>query len=416
MIPISEAREHVLSACSTLEPRRLASHDAVGCVLAETVRAAQCVPPFTNSAMDGYALRADDTRTTPARLSVIGTILAGSDPALSIDSGQAVRIMTGAPLPPGADAVCMLEHARLDEHGTSVVIDTFLESGTNVRGAGEDIAAGSEVFGPGTWLGPARIGVLASLGIHSVLIHPRPRVGVLSTGDELVADGAPLAPGKIRDANRPALLAQLETDGFAAVDLGVVGDDEGELLARLDDAQSLCDAVVASGGVSVGDRDLLKIVLEKVGGAAARSMQVAVKPAKPFAFGMLDSRRVPVFGLPGNPVSSLVSYELFVRPALRSMAGHGELDRPRLTAVADVDLPRRRDGKLHLARVTARVDTNGVVRVRHSGGQGSHMLGSMAAANALALLPDGEGVRAGGSLQVLVLNGDELGPSSEEAR
>jgi molybdenum cofactor synthesis domain-containing protein len=238
-------------------------------------------------------------------------------------------------------------------------------------------------------------------------------VGVLSTGDELVTTAGALAPGKIRDANRPALLAQLKADGFGALDLGAAGDDEAALAALIEDAASRCDAVVTSGGVSVGDRDVVKLVLERLSGATMRSMQVAIKPAKPLAFGVLEASGTPVFGLPGNPVSALVSYELFVRPALRSMAGHTELDRARLAAVADVDLPRSRDGKLHLIRVTARAGADGVLRVRMSGGQGSHMLRAMAQSNALALLPDGDGVRSGENVEVLLLDADRLSASSE---
>jgi molybdenum cofactor synthesis domain-containing protein len=257
--------------------------------------------------------------------------------------------------------------------------------------------------------------VLSSVGVESLLVQPSPTVGVLSTGDELVTTAGALAPGKIRDANRPALLAQLETDGFGALDLGMAGDDEATLAALLKDAASRCDAVVTSGGVSVGDRDVLKLVLEKLSGATMRSMQVAIKPAKPLAFGVLEATGTPVFGLPGNPVSALVSYELFVRPALRSMAGSAVLDRPRLAAVADVDLPRTRDGKLHLIRVTARAGDDGLVRVRMSGGQGSHMLRAMAESNALALLPDGDGVRCGEHVEVLLLDADRLSASTEAA-
>ena len=239
------------------------------------------------------------------------------------------------------------------------------------------------------------MGVLSSVGVEQLLVHPFPTVGVLSTGDELITSGGDLEPGKIRDANRPALLAQLQADGFGTVDLGVAGDEEVALTALLEEAGSRCDAIVSSGGVSVGDRDVMKTVLKDLSGPTMRSMQVAIKPAKPFAFGVLKETGTPVFALAGNPVSALVSYELFVRPALRSMAGCAVLDRPRLAAVADVDLPRPRDGKLHLMRVTVRSGMDGVLGVRLAGGQDSHMLRVMAQSNALALLPDGEGVRAG---------------------
>ncbi len=391
----------------------MAVSEASGLVLAETVRATEAVPPFTNSSRDGYAVRAADTVPAGARLLVVDSLMAGDDPKVFVSAGESARIMTGAPLPDGADAVCMVEHTRVEDGGSIVIIEESLSPGTNVRNAGTDIAPGDEVFGQGTSLGPAHVGVLASLGVERLLVHPRPTVGVLSTGDELARTTGGLAPAKIRDANRPALLAQLAADGFSAVDLGVVGDDEAALVALLDEAAARCDAVVASGGVSVGDRDVVKTVLEKLGGATARSMQIAIQPAKPFAFGVLEERGTPVFGLPGNPVSALVSYELLVRPALRFMAGNTVLDRPRLAAVAEVDLPRRRDGKLHLLRVTTRTGADGVLRARLSGGQESHQLRSMAQSNALALLPDGDGVSSGERVEVLLIDADTLSSAEE---
>jgi molybdenum cofactor synthesis domain-containing protein len=414
MIAVTEARRFVLSACGALTPKRVALTDASGHVLAETVLATDAVPPFANSAMDGYAVRTADTVPPSARLRVVGSVMAGDDPKTFVSAGESVRIMTGAPLPPGADAVCMFERTSVEEGGSIVIVEESVEPGANVRNAGEDSAPGDEVFGPGTYLGPAHMGVLSSLGVERLLVHPCPTVGVLSTGDELVTTTGALAPGKIRDANRPVLLAQLGADRFGVVDLGIAGDDEAGLAALLENAASVCDAVVASGGVSVGDRDVMKAVLEKLGGGSMRSMQVAIKPARPFAFGVLEATGAPVFGLPGNPVSALVSYELFVRPALRSMAGCSVLDRAHLAAVAEVDLPRRRDGKLHLLWVTARTGADGVLRVRLSGGQRPHMLRAMAQSNALALLPDGDGVCAGGHVEVLLLDADRLSSLQQE--
>ena len=414
MIPVADARQFVLSACGALAPTRVAIGDGSGHVLAETVQATEAVPPFANSAMDGYALRAADTVAAPARLRVVGCVMAGDDPRAFVSEGESVRIMTGARLPLGADTVCMVERVRVEGDGSFVIVEEPVGPGTNVRSAGEDVAAGEEVFGPGTYLGPAHIGVLSSLGVQSLLVHPRPTVGVLSTGDELVMGSGRRAPGKVRDANRPALLAQLGADGFGTVDLGIAGDDGAILAAFLHEAASRCDAIVTSGGVSVGDRDMMKAALKKLCGPVMRSMQVAVKPARPFAFGLLAATRTPVFGLPGNPVSALLSYQLLVLPALRSMAGCTVLDRPRLAAVAEVDLPRRRDGKLHVLRVTARVGPDGVLRVRLAGGQGSHMLRAMAQSNALALLPDGDGVRSGGRVEVLLLDADRVSASPTE--
>ena len=414
MIPVSEARQFVLSACGALTPRRMAVSDALGHALAESIRATEPVPPFANSSMDGYAVRAADTVRAPVRLRVVGTVLAGDTTQTFVSAGESVRIMTGAPLPPGADAVCMVERTTVESGGAVVVIEESVDPGTFVRKAGGDIGVGDEVFLPGTQLGAAHVGVLSSIGVEQVHVHPRPTVGVLSTGDELVTSAGALAPGRIRDANRPALLAQLQRDGFGTVDLGVAGDDEATVTALLEEAGSRCDAIVSSGGVSVGDRDVMKGVLKDLSGPTMRSMQVAIKPAKPFAFGVLEKTGTPVFGLAGNPVSALVSYELFVRPALRSMAGCAVLDRPRLVAVAEVDLPRPRDGKLHLVRVTACSGIDGVLGVRMAGGQDSHMLRVMAQSNALALLPDGEGVRAGQHVDVLLLDADGVPAAQRE--
>jgi molybdenum cofactor synthesis domain-containing protein len=392
----------------------MAVSDALGHVLAEAIRAAETVPPFANSSMDGYAVRAADTAQPPARLRVVGTLLAGDKAKTFVSADESVRIMTGAPLPPGADAVCMVERTRVESGGAIVIIEQSVQPGTFVREAGSDIRAGDEVFSPGTHLGAAHVGVLSSIGVEQLLAHPCPTVGVLSTGDELMTSAGALAPGMIRDANRPALLAQLQADGFGTVDLGVAGDDESALTALLEQAGSRCDAIVSSGGVSVGDRDVMKTVLKDLSGPIMRSMQVAIKPAKPLAFGVLKETATPVFGLAGNPVSALVSYELFVRPALRSMAGCAVLDRPRLAAVAEVDLPRPRDGKLHLVRVKARTGVDGVLGVRIAGGQDSHMLRVMAESNALALLPDGDGVRAGERVEVLLLDADGVPASQRE--
>lgn len=404
MISVAEAHRTVLDMIAPLAPRRVSIGEALGYVLAEKVRATEAVPRFANSAMDGYAVRAADVAHAPVRLRVIGTAAAGDGPKTAVSPGEAMRIMTGAQMPPGADAVCMVERTKAEDGGFAVLIGEPVGPGTNVREAGEDIAAGSEVFGPGTQLGPAHIGVLASLGIQTVLVRPRPVVGVLSTGDELAAPDDALMPGKIRDANRPALLAQLGSDRFHGVDLGIGGDNQEILTDRLREAASRCDAIIATGGVSVGDRDVLKVALEKLGGTAMLSLQVALKPGKHIAVASLGKQRVPAFGLPGNPVAALVAYELFVRPALRAMAGCPAPDRPRIAAIAETDLPRRPGPKLHLVRVTARTGTDGVLRVRPSGGQQSHMLMAMARANALALLPDGDGVRAGGRVEVLLLS------------
>ena len=245
---------------------------------------------------------------------------------------------------------------------------------------------------------PGHLGVLASVGVERVVVHRRPRVGVLSTGDELVVSG-PLARGQIRDSNRPTLLALVREAGFEAIDLGVAADDEASITSALEHAVASCDAVLTSGGVSMGDLDFVKVVLDRIGDM--RWMQIAIKPAKPFAFGTVGP--TPVFGLPGNPVSSMVSFELFARPALRQMAGRRDLDRLVVPAVAVDGLRRTPDGKTHFARVVATQVDDGSWTVRSAGGQGSHQLAAMAAANALAILPDGEGVAPRGVVRTMLL-------------
>jgi molybdenum cofactor synthesis domain-containing protein len=233
-------------------------------------------------------------------------------------------------------------------------------------------------------------------------------VGVLSTGDELFTGAGPLPPGKIRDANSRTLLALVEREGWECVDLGVVADDESALVETLGRATATCDAIITSGGVSVGDLDLVKVVLEKLSGGSMRWMQVAIRPAKPFAFGTLSESGIPVFGLPGNPVSAMVSFELFVRPALRQLSGHHALHRPVVPAVAEADLPRQPDGKLHFLRAQVTLEHDGTWRVRAGGAQESHQLHAMAEANGLIRLPDGPGAQAGDRVDVMLIDPDRL--------
>jgi len=399
VISVDEARRHILDTCRELAPRSLALHDALGCVVAEEIVADEDVPPFANTAMDGYAVRAADTAGAPVRLVVVATLAAGAAPDAAVGQGQAIRIMTGAPMPEGADAVVMVERTRAVDDGDAVIIEAVATPGDHVRGPGEDLRQGQDVFGPGTVLTPGHVGVLASLGRQTAMVVPPAQVGVLSTGDELVAGGGQLRPGQIRDSNRPTLLALVAQAGCHPVDLGVVADDEAALAEAITRGAAACDALVTSGGVSVGDFDYVKAVLDRLG--RMQWWQVAVRPAKPLAFGVVGD--TPVFGLPGNPVSSMVSFELFARPALRQMMGHSVLDRPRVTAVADEAMDRGPDGKLHLVRVVADTGDDNRWHVRPSGAQGSHVLSAMARANALAVLPDGPGVDAGATVEIMLL-------------
>jgi molybdenum cofactor synthesis domain-containing protein len=409
MIPLREARQAVLSQLTPLGAVRVPLASALATVAAEDVLAPGPVPPFANSAMDGYALRSVDTVAAPVDLRVVGTLAAGQESAVVVGPGEAVRIMTGAALPNGADAVCMVERTQALD-GT-VLVEVPVCAGEHVRLAGEDVRAGDLLVAEGTLLGPGHLGVIANSGATSVLVRRRPRVAVLSTGDELVNEGERLAPAKIHDANRPSLVALVTQSGMAASDLGIVADDLDRIVAALAGAAPHHDAIVVSGGVSVGDFDMVRVALDRISEGAMQWMQVAVKPAKPMAFGLLRGSGLPIFGLPGNPVSAMVSFELFVRPSLRLMAGHRVLDRPSVRAWTDEDFPRRPDGKLHLVRVCVRLDADGRVHVRPSGGQGSHQLSAMARADGLALLPDGEGVARGDRLVVLLLDAGELAPA-----
>jgi molybdenum cofactor synthesis domain-containing protein len=401
LVPVEEVRAFVLAACPPGPVVEVPLAEALGTVAAAEVLAPEPVPAFDNSAMDGFAVRAADVAGAPTTLRVVGTQLAGPVVPLEVGPGEAVRIMTGAAVPAGADAVVMIERTSPAPDGGSVVVEAAVDRGTAVRRTGDDLRAGDVVVAPGTVLTPGRLGVLASVGAATVAVHRRPRVGVLSTGDELVDVDRPLEPGLVRDSNRPTLLALVETSGFVPVDLGRAPDDEAAITSAVHSAVEGCDAVLTSGGVSMGDVDLVKVVLDRIGDM--RWFQVAVKPAKPFAFGTVEG--MPVFGLPGNPVSSMVSFELFARPALRRMAGFGEgsLERPGVRAVADEDLRRQPDGKVHYLRVVTRRGPDGRWGVRSAGGQGSHQLAAMAAADGLAVLPDGDGVAAGGEVDVLLL-------------
>lgn len=402
MIPLSEAQSFVLDACPPAAPVQTSFADSAGLVLAEDVVATETVPPFDNTAVDGYAVIASDLATAdrePVRLIVVGEIAAGAGPGShTVASGEAIRIMTGAPIPPGADAVVMVEDTER-QGDDAVLVSTSVEVGASIRPAGDDVVPGDVLFEAGTVVTPAVLGVLATVNAREVLVFPRPSVAVMSTGDELVDDGRPLRPGEIRESNRRMLFAALSAAGCEVTDLGIIRDDEAELERALRAAAAEYDAVVTSGGVSMGDYDVVKAVLGRI--AEMRWMQVAIKPAKPFAFGMLD--QTPIFGLPGNPVSSLVSFEMFARPALRRMMGHHRLARPSVVAVADADLTRRPDGKTHLMRVTASFADDGRCHVSPVRAQGSHQLAATAAADAIAVVPDGEGIPAGADVAVLLL-------------
>ena len=407
MIPLSEAQQYVLSKCTPLPAEHAPSFEALGLITAEPIESTEHIPPFDNTAVDGYAVIAADTADAPVTLRVAGAIAAGERPDVEVTGGTAVRIMTGAPMPAGADAVVMVENTERaggtdDAAGAETVrILEGVASGSAVRRAGEDMQPDQTVFESGTLLQPGHIGVLATLGITSIKAHRRPVVGVMSTGDELVEGPQALEPGQIRDSNRHTLLSLVTQAGCDAVDLGLIRDDEDAVEAALRSGAASCDALITSGGVSMGDFDFVKMVLKRI--ADMRWMQIAIKPAKPMAFGTLDG--TPIFGLPGNPVSSMVSFELFARPGLRLMRGVPleAAHRPRVMGTADEAMRRGTDGKTHFARVEVRWE-DGQAFFRSAGGQGSHQLSAMAAAQGLAVLPDGPGVDAGDQAELLLLH------------
>ena len=404
MIPIADAQRRVWDACTRLGTEVVDHAQAVGRVLASDVVAAENVPPFDNSAVDGYAVRAADVSSVPVELTVIDTVAAGAASARTVQAGEAIRIMTGAPIPGGVDAVVMVEDSERLENNR-VRLTKAAEVGAAIREAGSDVRSGEVVFRVGTVLNAAAIGVLASINARSVEVWRPARVALLSTGDALVTDGSPLAAGQIRESNLTMLDELIRRTGCELINLGVVRDDEAELERVLRDASERCDAIVTSGGVSMGDFDVVKAVLSRI--ADMQWMQLAIKPAKPFAFGQLrtaDGRTVPIFGLPGNPVSSMISYELMARPALKAMMGHEHTERTRITAITEAPMKRKRDGKVHYMRVFAAFGSDGRLRVRESGPQGSHQLAATAMANGVAVVPDGDGLPAGAEVEVFLLD------------
>ena len=398
MIPLEEAQNYVLDRVFQLSEEKLDISSAYSRVTAEVVTSKELVPPFDNTAVDGYAVKAADTdgatETNEVTLEVVGSIPAGVQPDFEIQHGQAARIMTGAPLPQGADAVVMVEWTNVGENENAVRVNRSVKTGDHIRKAGEDLCPGDQVIDQGTSLTPAHIGLLAGLGVYQVSVIRRPTVGIFSTGDELVEGSQTLLPGQIRDSNRFSLMALLESDGFETIDLGLIPDNKDAIEETVQEGIGKCDALITTGGVSMGDYDYVKVVLNDMGDM--RWMQIAIKPAKPFAFGVVEG--VPVFGLPGNPVSSMVSYLLLAKPALNKMMGRSKIFPDVLVGEAAEDFRRRVDGKTHFVRAFSR-QQKGVTLVSPTGKQGSHQLSGMANADTLAIVSDGEGVLKGNPIE-----------------
>ena len=422
MISVEEALEKVLACVEVLKPERRPILDCLGQVLAEDVHSTIDIPPLDNSAMDGYALRAEDTReateSSPRYLVVVGEIAAGSMPTKEVEPGTAIRIMTGAPLPEGADAVVKFEDTdevsrkSSQEHLSHIGVLCQAKKGLNVRRRGEDIAKGHLILEKGKVLRPQEIGVLAALGHSTALVIRRPIVAILATGDELTSVDQPLAPGKIHDSNTYTIAAEVSRYGGIPKILGI-GRDSVESLTEKIDAGLDADMLITSGGVSKGDYDMVKDVLAEQGEIGFWT--VCMKPGKPIAFGVIKKvkgrrkRKVPHLGLPGNPVSSMITFEQFARPAILKMMGRKILAKPTIRAIIEDNIANT-DGRRLFARVTV-TRRSGQYRASLTGPQGSGILTSMAEADGLAIIPESsKGVKAGDMVEVQMLDwGEEQG-------
>ncbi|HOG47025.1 MAG TPA: molybdopterin molybdotransferase MoeA [Anaerolineae bacterium] len=411
LMEVEQARQEILAQMRTLEPEQVPLLEALGRTLAEEIAAGADIPPFDNSAMDGYAVRAADvadaTLEQPVALQVIATLAAGEAPGVAVQPQTAIRIMTGAPLPPGADAVVPFEDTDEGsagaEHGR-VRIASAVRSGANVRQAGEDVRRGEVVLRPGTVLRPAEIGLLASLGRPRVAATRRPRVAVIATGDELVDIDAPLGPGQIRNSNGYANAAQVLRYGGTPLLLPIARDTMTAVTARIEEGIARgADLFLTSGGVSVGDYDLVKRVLHDLG--QIDFWRVRMQPGKPMAFGGI--RGVPLIGLPGNPVSAMVVFEQFARPAIFKMLGRRRLRTPEIEATLLDDAKAYAD-RVRFLRAIVTVDVAGHWTARLTGPQGSGVLSSMVRANGLAIIPKHAGkVPAGTKVWVQMLEWPE---------
>ena len=396
MLTVEDARERILSRVEPLGIERVEIMAALGRVLAEPIVSRATIPPWPNSSMDGYALRAQDTNGEPVELAVVGRIIAGAMPSRALGAGESMRIFTGAPLPEGADAVVPQEDVAAD--GDRVTVRGRIAPGAYVRPAGEDVRAGDVVVKPGGVIGAPEVGLLATLGYSQVRVHRRPRVAILSTGNELADLGTQPGPAQIPNTNTYSLMAQVIEAGAEPVNLGVAPDELEAITERVRWGLASADVLVTSAGVSVGELDLVREALER-SGAELHLWQVSMRPGKPITFGTRGDH--PVFGLPGNPVSAMVTFELFVRPALRRLEGADVIDRPRLRAraLAPIANPGSRRGYL---RVTLTPDAQGY-GARLTGDQGSAILRSMVLADGLAVVAPDTTIAAGESVDVIVL-------------
>ena len=416
MLSVEDALDRIMRHFHPLKANRTPLLEAIGQVLAEDALATHDIPPLDNSAMDGYALQAADVRgasaDSPITLKVVGAVAAGELPTVDVTPGSAVRIMTGAPVPDGADAVVPFEDTDEMERRDSgiplneIAVRYQVSVGDDIRPAGQDVRKGERVLQSGTMLRPSEIGVLASLGYDSVSVFRRPVVAILATGNELLEPGAPYQPGMIYDSNTYSIAASVIRYGGVPKLIGIARDNLDSMNASLRDGLD-SDMLVTSAGVSKGDYDMVKDVLAQHGEIDFWS--VRMRPAKPLAFGILNAgegRKVPLLGLPGNPVSALVAFEQFGRAAIRRMLGKPDAPKPTITAVLD-DPIHNGDNRRVYARAVIRRE-NGVYRASLTGDQGSNLLTSMARANGLAICPEDLPVKeAGETVQVQMLDWTE---------
>ena len=403
MISVEEALARILAQISPLESIETPLTSAQGLVLAQDIVVHEDIPPFANSAMDGFALRSQDSSQNngnPARLHIIGTVAAGYVADHTLQEGEAMRIMTGAPVPPGADAVIQVELTSDD--GTWVEVQQEVAQGNNIRPAGEDMHMGQVVIRQGTEIGPWEIGILATLGYANVSVIRRPRVAILATGDELIDIDQPLRPGKIRNSNSYMLEAMLRHAGIEATRLGVAQDTVESLREKFREATTY-DLILTSGGVSVGDFDLVKDIMTEQGNIDF--WRINMRPGKPVAFGSIGN--VPLLGLPGNPVSSAVTFELFGYPMLRKMQGHTRLLKPQVNVIVEDDI---QDRVMRRHYVRAHVEWHDDHFVAHTtGNQGSNIMTSLLQANAFLIVPEGGvTVKAGDTVKAMMLDWPEV--------
>ncbi len=399
LVPVEEARERVLAEVAPLQPLELPLQEAEGCVLAADLVAEADIPDFASSAMDGFAVRSSDVAQAgegaPVELRIVGRALIGRRPEATVGGGEAVRIATGAPIPAGADAVVPIEDCEVV--GDRVRVLRAVPEGKHIRPAGEDVRAGEVLLRAGRRLGAPELGLLATAGFSHPPVHPRPRVVVLSTGDELVPPTQRPEFGQVRDSNAYLLYGALREVGAVPVMAGIVPDDVEQLKEAVFSHLLQADAFISSGGVSVGERDVVKAAFFKRGDV--RFYRVAMQPGMPQGFGHVEGK--PFFGLPGNPVSVFVSFEVFIRPALRKMMGRRQLFRPEVTARLEADVTGPRD-KTQFARVRVRRAPEGWVAAP-TGGRGSNLIATVSRANGLAIIPPGvETAPAGSEVRVMI--------------